>query len=168
MAGKSFLRKTNRKQAISIATESVTRGAGTVAAAYFGNNILPQAKFIKPELRGPALLLLGLAGEIFVGNETLRAGFQGMSSYGFLRSTGDVVLREKKTQLGLSGFLGDMADENPQQIAGGGFDWNRALNEAPVSGMDDIGSADDYDYAGAGVSGGLEDESISGVMDRLL
>ncbi len=63
---KSFLRKTNRKAAMGIAQESVTRGLGTVGAAYAHQNLMARLTFLKPEYRGAALLGVGMLGEMFL------------------------------------------------------------------------------------------------------
>jgi len=77
-------------------------GVGCTGAAYLSNKVIG-AK-IKEKYHGPLFLVLGLAADIFIEEPHLNNIGKGIAAYGFLRSTGDFILPEQKSDLGLSGI----------------------------------------------------------------
>ena len=179
---KSFLKKNPGKGAMDIVQKSMIRSAGTVGAAYVANNLLSRLTFIKPSLRGVAMFAIGVAGEVAVDNETIRTLAEGVTSYGALQSTGDLLLKTNKAQIGLAGLAGERIEEGqyedvtPRRVAAPltDFNWSRALvgaEELDGIGADDLSGAEDLD----GIDGlegleGLEgpEEEMSGIQESMM
>ncbi len=137
----------NTKKLPSALKKSAVRGAATVATAYVANNVLINVKAIPPKIHGPLLFLLGTVLET-TKNPMMQTAGEGMSAYGALKSAGDIILPNKKSQLGLQGISGEPMNQ---------FDWSRALSD--MNGTDDVSGMEDFS--------GMEDvsgmEEVSGM-----
>jgi hypothetical protein len=113
---KSFF-KTNFKKHIKPAfIKSAVRGGSTVATAWLANETIPKVLKIGEsnpanleryrKFSGAALFLLGTLGEAALANEDMIPVAQGVSSYGALHMTGNWLLPNRKTELGL-GSIGE-------------------------------------------------------------
>lgn len=162
---------------MAIAEKSLIRSAGTVGAAFAANNLLPKATFIKPNYRGLVMFGLGMAAEILVDNEKVRAFGEGMTSFGALQTTGDLLLKTNKAKIGLAGLAGELAgaeDADYQDMSGQrkianrpatDFNWHGALaGGESVNGIE----ADDLSGEDQELQGTEPEESMAGFSDNLL
>jgi hypothetical protein len=83
----SFLKKDPMKTAGKTAAKFAIRG-GSAIAARAGSNL---AKNIAPKFHAPALMLIGLAGEVLLENEYARAAAEGIGTYGAMKATEDFI-----------------------------------------------------------------------------
>lgn len=103
MAKKSFLKKNAIKGAGGVAINFAVRSAGTMAG--MAGAKLAQEKMPKlGKFAGPVLAGLGLLGEIFIDNDTVAAGAQGLSTAGVIMSTKEFAPDKVKEFVGLSGI----------------------------------------------------------------
>lgn len=143
---KSFLKKNPQKGAGEVLQNSAIRSAGTLAGAFASSQLMSKLTFIKPEWRGMVLLGVGMAGEVLVENETVNTFAQGLTSYGTLRTSGDVLFKNDKAKLGLAGIEDADYEE--------------------VGDTKQLGATDTYNWADR-LSGMLEEgEEMSGVEEQ--
>lgn len=106
--------KSNWKKDLKPAViNSTIRGASAAGTAWLANETIPKVFKIgesDPTKRetynkyvGAGMFLLGTLGEAAIGDEKTRKVAEGMSAYGFLSMSGNLIMPNRKTELGLSG-----------------------------------------------------------------
>lgn len=117
-------------------------GAATTGSAYLANKVIGTK--INPKVIGPVAMGLGLAAEIFVEEPHLKAVGRGIGNYGFLHTTGNLILPNSKTDFGLAGIGENANPSNKERI-----DWEALANQA----AEEIEAAKDQQNAGTPVAG---------------
>jgi len=165
MAKKMILiRKAPMKTLVPKILNGVLRDGACVGTAYLSNKVL-SGKMEK--IKGPAAMLIGLAGDIFIENEHIRAVAQGIGAAGALGTVG-VLMPAKKADFGLAGVEDqENNDPNGDENGVGDLDWNQLANEAMhevdnkgTSGVDDEGLEDTSENV-SGVEDGTQDHMLT-------
>lgn len=85
MAG--FIRKNWQKDATSTLVKAGVRGAGAVVGAIATNKLFGEGKSkTLINIGGPVMLAVGVLGDMMLENGTLRAGFQGLTTYAMMHT----------------------------------------------------------------------------------
>lgn len=162
-----FLKKDALKTAAPTLMRAGIRGGAAVGSMWLAKKVSTPNDdgkvLLKEKMVGPALLLLGLAGEVFLGDENLRAIAEGVTVAGFMRTTADVVIPDKKAELGLSG-LGVTDSSLPGDVAK--VDWDKLIEEARAAGSG--GDIEEESMNGAGAEEGAEAEMAGASVAELM
>lgn len=160
-----FLKKDPMKSAGTVALRFGLRTAGAVGGAALANVVTKPGDSGKPLLdkkfAGPALMGLGLIGEMLIEDDNIRAPFEGMSTIGAFQTIAEIEMNGEKVgaKLGLGNVIESETDEDLGSLAETELDdlieEARAIQgaedsaipsyneDAPISGMDDDEDDDD-------------------------
>jgi hypothetical protein len=154
-----FLKKDPMKSAGGVALRFGLRTAGAVGGAALANVVTKPGSsgkaLLDKKFAGPALMGLGLVGEMLIEDDNIRAPFEGMSTIGAFQTIANIEMDGVKVgaKLGLGNVmeseseedLGSLAEnelddliEEARTIQGAEDSAIPSYNEdAPISGMDD-------------------------------
>ena len=166
MAKIKFIKKAPMKNIGSTLIKGGLRYGATVGAAYLDNSIIKGKDDTKTatirKITGPAMLAIGLAGDIFLEEPHALAVAQGIGCYGAL-STAGLIAGTKKAAFGLAGENGFSGTENSSsnsiEAEIGELDWSAMADELIKSKAGTRGVDDDEDLNG----NDEEEESTSGL-----
>lgn len=79
------------KKFIKAATQAVATGAGAVGAGFIAQKLT----FIPKNLHGVIFTAVGIVGEAYVKNETAKSAMRGISTFGVIRLSEDMLLKNQ-------------------------------------------------------------------------
>lgn len=139
MAQSKFINPNWKKEAPAVVMQSVARVGGGVAASYAYKwltspkdpNDTASKPMLEPKFAGPALLIAGLAGEIFMNEPHLIALSEGMSTVGALKTIQHFAGPDTSAKLGL-GAVTDKAVPTDRTLRADvmNLDFDKLLAEA--------------------------------------
>lgn len=170
-----FLKKDPMKSAGKVALRFGLRTAGAVGGAALANVVTKPGDdgkaLLDKKFAGPALMALGLAGELLIEDENVRAPFEGLSTIGAFQTIANIEMEGQKlgTKLGLGNVmesepeedLGSVAEtdldeliEEARAIQGAEDSAIPSFNEdAPISGMEGFEDEDNDEQTVLSLSG---------------
>lgn len=164
------------KTAGSVAMRFGLRTAGALGGAALANIVSKPGESGKPILdkkfAGPALLGIGLLGEVFIEDENLRAPFEGISTIGAFQTIADIKIGEERigAKIGLGNVLEEETETELGSIAE--TDLEELIAEARALQGDEYESAIPAINAAAPTSPGVAmeglEENLLGVEEDLV
>lgn len=102
----SFIRKTSEATGLipNKLMNGAIRGVASVGANIGCNHLAIKAPKIPAKAHGPALFLLGIAGECFIENEMGRSFAEGLTTAGVVKMADEFTPEEIKLKIGMSGL----------------------------------------------------------------
>lgn len=102
----SFIRKTSEATGLipNKLMNGAIRGAATVGANIGCNHLAARVPKLPAKAHGPALFLLGIAGECFIENEIGRSFSEGLTTAGVVKMADEFTPETIKEKIGMSGL----------------------------------------------------------------
>ena len=131
----SFIKKNWQKDATNVLVESAIRGVGGMGSAFVATKVFVQKKNddgtennLLYNIGGPLLTAVGILGDMMLADPKFKAFFQGMSTYGIMRSAAVIGKGSFGDKIGLRGIAED--EENAALMSGiGALGTTTATNE---------------------------------------
>lgn len=113
----SFIKKNWQKDATNVLVESAIRGVGGMGSAFVATKVFVQKKNddgtennLLYNIGGPLLTAVGILGDMMLADPKFKAFFQGMSTYGIMRSAAVIGKGSFGDEIGLRGIAEDEED----------------------------------------------------------
>lgn len=119
--GIGFIRKTSTATSLipNKLMNGAIRGASAVGANIGSNHLSRLVPKIPAKAHGPAMFLLGIAGECFIENEMARSAAEGITTAGAIKMAEEWTPDTIKAKIGMSGLGNKVVDGTPswQELA---------------------------------------------------